>query len=81
MLIKESFSEDVEFVFNIEDGVKPINVHVHVVDENNLHKVVELPFTIDGNKVRAIVPANLEFIHRPEMLVEKILVDNSQFIK
>ena len=70
MICKTTYEEDSFCYFQINNGGTPKEVHVHVVNEDNTLGIVQLEFVVLKNLVFALIPANLEFISTPELVVE-----------
>ena len=70
MICKTSYADDSFCYFQINNDGIPKEVHVHVVNEDNTIGIVQLEFVVLKNLVFALIPANLEFISTPELVVE-----------
>jgi hypothetical protein len=70
MIRKNSYEEDTICYFQINKGDIPIGVHVHVINEDNKVGKVDLKFTVFENFVVALIPANLEYIFDPELMIQ-----------
>ena len=63
------YTEDKIITWQILDYQKAKDVHIHTIDEYNKYQIIRLPFTVEGNLVSAILPANTKFIGEPHLSI------------
>ena len=64
------YPEDMPLRWHITNLQIAKNVHVHTIDEENKHKILELPFEVKDNLVTSVLPANTKILTNPELIVE-----------
>lgn len=76
-----SYLGDVLIQFKINKGEKPLNVHVHIMDENGNKNNIDLPFKIVDDDVIAVLPAKTTLISNPEIIKEIELYGKNNYSK